>query len=253
MKTLAVLEALAEAPDPIRLGQIAEGARTTKPTAHRILQTLLRAGYVSAVGDGHYAPGPRLLGLAGRALRHGEYLQHVRPILRDLQERSGYTVHFALLAGNEAVYVEKVEPRQAYQMASRVGMRVPLHCTSIGQAILAELPVADARERLGPEPYAERTDSTLCSWPALEPALDEVRRTGYAIDDEENETDVRCVGAAVFDSGGQVSGAISVSGLAFLFSLEDAHEIGPQVRAAARRVSESLGAPAKHSDEEAPA
>jgi len=243
VKTLTVLETVAGAAQATRLGEIARLAELTKPTAHRILQTLAGAGYVLADGDGHYSVGPGLLGLAGRTLRSHEYGPHVGPPLRSLQESTGHTVHFALLAGGEAVYVEKVEPVQPYQMASRVGMRIPLHCTAIGKSILASLPEADARGRLGAEPYARRTPTTSVTWPDLARDLAQIRLRGYSIDDEENEANVRCVGAPVFDSRGRVCGAISASGLTFTFSRHDAQEAGVVVHEGAVAVSRALGAP----------
>lgn len=244
VKALTVLETVAGAGESIPLGEIARRADMTKPTAHRILQTLRDAGYVLTDGKGGYSAGPRLLGLAGLTLRHRDYDRHVLPHLRRLRDQTGHTVHFALLAGDSAVYVEKVEPEGAYKLASRVGMHMPLHSTAIGKAMLPELAESDARSRVGEEPYAVRTEATHSTWAELSADLREIRERGYAIDDEENELNVRCVAAPVHDSLARVSGAVSVSALTFLFSLEDAHRAGALVHDAAVAVSRALGAPA---------
>lgn len=243
MKALTVLETVAGAGNPIRLGEIARRADMTKPTAHRILQTLRDAGYVLADGSGNYGAGPRLLGLAGLTLRDRDYGQYVRPHLERLRDETGHTVHFALLAGDRAVYIEKVEPEGAYKLASRVGMHIPLHCTAIGKAILPELSEDDARARVGSEPYASRTESTLRTWDALNADLKSTHDRGYAIDDEENEQNVRCVAAPVHDSLARICGAVSMSALTFLFSMDDVQRAGELVHETANAVSRALGAP----------
>ena len=216
-KTLAILDALAGRDDGAdRLADIAQRAGVARSTAHRILQRLVERGYARAEGDGRYVPGARVLALAGDALRDLDRGQ-VEPILEALRDDLGHTVHLALLTGAEATYVEKLEARDSgYQMASRVGMRLALHTTAIGKAILAALPDdrrLAARERR------------------------QIRERGYALDDQENERNVRCVGAAVLDERGRPTGAVSVSALTLDLALEDVPAIGARVAAAARELS----------------
>jgi IclR family transcriptional regulator, acetate operon repressor len=241
-KTLAVLEALAQHE---RLGEIAQATGLPKSTVHRILRALVDHDFARAAGDGSYLAGPRILSIAGQVLSGFDYARQIGPALRELQATStGLTVHFALLTGTEATYVEKLESTgRPYQLASRVGMRLALHCTGIGKAILAGLPDEEAR-RLVDEAGAERrTPNTLTTWRDLRAELERVRARGFAIDDEENEANTRCVAAAVYDHQGRVAGGVSVSSLTFLLSTEQAGELGPYVVDAARRVSTALGAP----------
>src|SRR3954471_24154715 len=135
-KALAVLEALSE---HARVTDIAAATALPKSTVHRILQSLVGWGFARADGSGGYLPGPRILTLAGRVMSRFDPSQHARAALRDLRDRTGMTVHFAIRGGDEIVYVDKIEGRRPYQMKSRVGMSVPLHTTAIGKAVLAEL------------------------------------------------------------------------------------------------------------------
>jgi IclR family acetate operon transcriptional repressor len=219
-KTLAVLDALAVRDDGAdRLADIAARAGLPRSTAHRILQRLVERGYARAEGDGRYVPGARVLALAAEALRELDR-GRVKPILEALRDDVGHTVHLALLTGGEATYVEKLEARNSgYQMASRVGMRLSLRTTAIGKAILAALP--DDGGRLG---ASERR---------------RIRSDGYALDDQENERNVRCVGAAILDERGRPTGAVSVSALTLDLSLDDVPAIGARVAAAARELSHS--------------
>jgi DNA-binding IclR family transcriptional regulator len=236
-KTLEVLEALA---DHSRVADIAKSTALPKPTVHRILQTLVRHGFARTDGQGEYVGGPRILSLAGRFLQRLDIAEQVRPILRDLQERSGWTVHLALLSGDEAVYAAKLEGAKPYTLASRVGMSLRLHCTSIGKAILATMPDTEVRALLARTGMPARTEHTLTDEESLLADLAEVRRRGYAEDHEENEAGVRAVGAAVFDHTGEVFGAVSAAAL--IYQDDPLSERGDLVAAAAKKVSEALGA-----------
>src|SRR5918994_3674273 len=147
-KTLSVLDALAPGVRGAnRLGDIAARAGLPRSTVHRILQRLVEHGYARAEGDGRYVAGARVLALAGGVLRQLDR-GYLTPVLQALCDEAGHTVHFALLSGHEATYIEKLEvPGASYQMLSRVGGRIPLHCISIGKAILAGLPI-DERHTL---------------------------------------------------------------------------------------------------------
>jgi IclR family acetate operon transcriptional repressor len=238
-KALTVLEALAE---HSRVTDIAVGTGLPKSTVHRILQSLVGWGFARTDGNGGYLPGPRILTLAGKVMSRFDPAQHADSALQGLRDRTGFTVHFAIRSGDEAVYVRKLEGLRPYQMGSRVGMSLRLHSTSIGKAILAQLSdreVAAITSRTGLDP---RTQHTITDVDALVAHLTEVRRRGHAIDDEENERGIRCVGAPVFDHTGAVMGGISVSGLAFEVDADDTTLIA-EVVAAARDVSLAMGAP----------
>jgi DNA-binding IclR family transcriptional regulator len=222
-KTLSVLDALDGARS--RLADIAERAGLPKSTVHRILRRLVERGYARAQGDGVYVLGPRVLTMAGAMLGRLDVTALAGPVLRALHADVGHTVHFAMLSDDEAVYLEKlVDPGLPYQFASRVGGRIPLHCTAIGKALLAEMETP-------PEMDGE-----------LRAELERVRERRFAIDDEENERNIRCVGAAVRDHTGAPTHAISVSALTVELSFDDAVELGPRVVAAADALSEALGA-----------
>jgi IclR family transcriptional regulator, acetate operon repressor len=239
-KTLGVLDAL-QAGEGSRLGAIAERAGLPKSTVHRILRRLVERGYARAQGDGVYVLGPRILALAGGMLDQLNAGPAGRAILRDLHADVGHTVHFAMLLDDEAVYVEKrVDPDLPYQTASRVGMRIPLHCTSIGKALLAAMSPEEAASLLGRGKLARRTENTLVTLPALRAELERVRERAFAIDDEENERNIRCVGAAVHDNRDRPTGAVSVSALTLELTPDEVPAVGRRVRAAADELSQAL-------------
>lgn len=239
-KTLAVLDALG---DHERIADIVTATGLHKSTVHRILQDFARLGFVRVTGRGTYEGGPRILRLAGRVLARTDAAERAAPELHALQERCGGTVHFAVLDGDEAVYVAKVEGNKPYRMASRIGMAVPLHCTAIGKAALAELPEDEVRALLRRAPPRVRTSATIADPDRLVEHLRAVQARGWAVDEEENEAGVRCVGAAVADHTHRVIGAVSVSQLVADVGGRGPDELGPEVAATARAISRLLGAP----------
>jgi IclR family acetate operon transcriptional repressor len=220
------------------LAAIAEAAELGKPTAHRILQVLVRNNYAEARGDGAYAPGPAMRTLGGSG-GPADLAATARPVLTELQTVTGHTVHFAVRAGRMATYVSKIEGDKPYQMASRIGMQIRLHCTSIGKAVLSALSPDELDTLLAIE--GDESAGPPVDRAELDRQLKVVRKRGYSIDDQENEPNVRCVGAPVYGADGSVLGGVSVSGLAFVFSLKQAHACGPEVVEAAARLSKAFG------------
>jgi IclR family acetate operon transcriptional repressor len=243
-KNLAVLEALSHTDGPHRLADIATSAAVGKASVHRILQELVSSGFATSPMTGYYAPGLRLLGLASMVVGEETRTRSVGSVLEALRAKTGHTVHFAVLSDTEAVYVHKINADRAYEMASRVGMRIPLYCTAVGKCILAWLEpeaLADVWGKLKP---VARTPNTFTTLPELTSELAVIRKQGFSIDEEENEFSVICVGAPVFDQRRRVVGGVSVSALVFQMSLQDARALAPEVIAAAHQVALLVAPPA---------
>lgn len=239
-KALAVLEAIAE---HHRITDIAAATGISKSTVHRILQSLVDWDFARTDGNGGYEPGPRILTLAGRVMTRFDPARQAAGALRVLHDRTGFTTHFAIRSGDEAVYIEKLEGRRPYQMPSRVGMSLRLHTTAIGKALLAQLDDDEVRAICSRTPLVGQTPNTITTVESLFDHLALVRAQGYAIDDEENVPGIRCVGAAVFDHTGQVLGGISISTLAMDMERDVLRDLAPEIVSAAREVSLALGAP----------
>ncbi|MUL41701.1 IclR family transcriptional regulator [Streptomonospora sp. PA3] len=238
-RTLDVLEALAHSS---RLADIAAATELPKPTVHRILQRMVARDFVRTDGQGHYTGGPRVLSLAGRYMRRLDLPQHAYPVLSRLQHSTEWTVHLALLTGDEAVYAAKLEGTKPYHLASRVGMQLGLHCTSVGKAMLARMPDDRVHALLQRTGMPRRTPNTICDEDRLFAELEVVRARGYAEDREENETGVGAVGAAITDYTGEVAGGVSAAALVHMPSEGTAAWRGEQVAAAAEEISALLGA-----------
>lgn len=238
-KALTVLEALAQ---HSRVTDISADTGLPKSTVHRILQSLLVWGFARSDGGGGYLPGPRILTLAGKVMSRFDPAQQAQGVLRDLCDRTGLTVHFAVRGDDELVYVAKLEGSRPYQMRSRVGMSVPLHTTAIGKAVLANLAEDVTEEILSRTRLTAMTRRSITDLTALRRQLGQTRESGFAIDDGENDPGIACIGAAVFDHTGTVMGGISISALAYDLDLDD-KALAAEVIKAAGDVSLALGAP----------
>jgi len=240
-RVIALLDALGEAGRPLTVRELSAAVRLPRPTVYRLLSTLQRHG-LAAGADGGFTVGSHVLWLAGRRLNQIELRGAGRPLLRDLRDQTGETVHLAVMEQGQVVYIEKVEPPGPLRMASTVGAIMPAHCTALGKAMLAFLPVEQVRGILRTRGLSRRTANTITEPSRLLEQLATVRARGYAVDNGENEDGIRCVGAPIMDHRGQVAGAISLSGANARVTLERARrDLGPRVRETARRLSRAIG------------
>lgn len=235
-KTARVLHELASG-NPRRLADIASGAEVSKPTAHRILSVLTTCGYATPTDAGQYRAGARLRALGAEITGGEDRDDDIDTILATLAKRVGHTVHVGVRAGNCAVYTHKVDSAQPYQMASRVGMRLPLHSTAIGRCILANLPAAELDDVLTNIDLTAYTSQTITDSTGLHAELDRVRERGWALDDGHNETAVRCIAAPLLDGSGTPVGALSISTLAKLTPISELADAAPLVIDAACQIA----------------
>lgn len=203
-----LLERMADAGGEVGLSELAGSSGLPLPTIHRLMRTLVACGYVRQQPNRRYALGPRLIRLGEGASRLlGTW---ARPYLARLVEETGETANMALLDGDEVVYVAQVPSRHSMRMFTEVGRRVLPHSTGVGKALLADAPPAEVRALLARTGMPAATEKTLTTPDAFLDALAQVRESGYAMDDNEQEIGVRCIAVSVPDS--PTSAAISISG-----------------------------------------
>ena len=237
-KLLRVLEAVVAPGGPHLLGDVAARSDLPKSSAHRLVGLLADHGYVLAVGDGRYGVGPHLRAVAAQVM---EDTAQDGSILRNLHHAVGrHTVHVALRTGDHAVYIQKIDGDQPYQMASRVGMSLPLHSTAIGKGILSQLPKVEVDAIVGRAGLEARTAATITGSRALHRELAIVRAQGYAIDNEENERAIRCISVPFTGAGGDAVGGVSVSTLKPLTTLEKLRTFRQPLRIAADAFARTL-------------
>jgi DNA-binding IclR family transcriptional regulator len=241
-RALAILEMLAESGKGLTLSQLVQRLGLPKSSTHCLLLTLERRGYLYH-GDhtGRYMFGLKLFSLANMALVGIKLREQARPFLTALMERTRLTVHMAILERNEAVLVEKVEPPGILKLATWIGKRMDAHCTSLGKALIAHLPTPELDRLIREHGLPRHNEKTIASSRRLKEDLAQVRKLGYAVDNEEDEIGLRCVGCPIFDHAGGVIAAISVSGTLSQIAPEGTTLIAQDVRRTALAISRELG------------
>jgi IclR family acetate operon transcriptional repressor len=247
-RALMLLEALAEAgAEGMTLTELSRALGVSKSSAYAILSTLRGRGFVADSGSGmqrRYRLGIALARLGDIAVSQYQLRDVAMPVLHLLTEETGLTSRVAVLDDMSAVAIGRVDAREGVvRFAANLGRREHLHNSAVGKAMLALLPEQRVLEIVAATGLPAKTAHTIVEPDALLRDLTSVRRRGYAIDDEEDNVGVFCVGAAVVDHNGSCLGAISVTGLKLDLPAWRVEQIGEAVREHAERVSSKLGAP----------
>lgn len=241
-RAVALLELLGESEAPLSLGDVCERMSLHKSTAHRALMVLERTGLIERTAENRFRLGLKLYELGCRAVEQIDLRARVHPWFRRLCAQVGEAVHLGILQKTSVVYLDKVEPsNRRVWLASRIGSSNPVYCTAMGKAMLAFLPAEQLADILSRIRFVRLTPRTLCTPEALMRSLERVRRRGYAIDDEEVEAGVRCLGAPILNESGVPVAAVSVSGPASRITPQSVPGIAEHLLHCCREISASLG------------
>lgn len=235
-RAVAILTSYLATDRELTLAELTRRTGLPKPTVHRLLHELATWGLVERTGSA-WRLGLQLFELGQMAPRQRTLHEAALPFLHDLHEATHETVHMAVLDGTEIVYIDKLSRRGAPTLPSRVGGRMPLHCTAVGKVWLAysspgllRTVIANGLER--------RTSHTVLAPGRLAHQLTEIRREGVGFDLEESTDGVVCVACPVLDHSGQPVAAISVSGR---LNRLDVKRMAPALRTTVLGLSRQLG------------
>lgn len=237
---LKLLAIIAES-DGVSLTGLSQRAGIAPSTAHRILATLKTSGFVHCDPHGHYLIGVQAFRVGSAFLRSRKLADAGRGVSFRLMEESGETVNIGIEDDGYIVFILQAETHQPVRAFHRPGSRSLLHASSLGKAIMAGLTDAAATERLLHSGMPKFTERTIVDPEALLADLAQVRKRGWAIDNEERAEGLRCVGAAVYDEHGNVVGAVSISGPTVRMPEERLGELGPMVKRAAAEITDRIG------------
>ena len=211
-----------------------------KSTTHRYLATLLELNLAERNDTDRFRLGTKVIELAGSFLASSDIRKESEPILEEMAKKTGETVHLAVPSGSEVVYIAKVESRHTLGMFSHIGTRLPMHCTALGKSILA-FSRPDLIQTVLSEPLQSRTPNTITSNEALREELVLIRSQGFAVDNEENEVGICCVGAPILNYTGKAIAAMSISGPSDRMDKERCIQLGPVLQEAVLNISKRKG------------
>jgi IclR family acetate operon transcriptional repressor len=240
-KAMSIVEILAaRAEVGVGLSELSALIGMPKSSTHRYMATLISVGLAERTEEDRIRLGTRVVELAGSFLANSDLRSESQAILDELADMTGETINLAVPSGTDVVYIAKIESKHTLGMFSHLGARLPMYCTSLGKAILAfsspSLLQAVLAERL-----PARTPHTITSPRAIKNELVTVHAQGFALDNEENETGICCVGAPILDFSGKAIAAISIAGPCERMKPERATQLGPLVWESTQRISRRQG------------
>jgi DNA-binding IclR family transcriptional regulator len=212
LKAVKIMNLFSASETRLSLAQVSSRLNMPKSTAHNLLNTLRSEGYIEKLDRDMYALGTAPLALTQNIRANVEIRDPAAPLLRKLADYARESVYLTIKDGDYALYIYAVESSHRLLARTAIGDRVPLHCTSVGKAIMAHLPEEEIKAivtRVGLPPFTENTLDNIAD---LKADLAQTRERGYSLDTEEHEIQTFCIGAPIFDRKGRVIGACSVSG-----------------------------------------
>jgi IclR family KDG regulon transcriptional repressor len=221
--------------------EIANQIDINKSSVYRILSTLEQYGFIEQdCENGKYKLGYKFLDISSRLLDSIDFREEAKPYLLELEQYTNEVIHLVVYDQGEVVYVEKLEGTETLRMHSKVGRRAPMHCTSVGKAILAFLPESILEEVIsGGLPM--HTDKTITSEEAFLLELKKVKRQGYALDLEENEYGITCIAAPIFDYNERAIAAVSISGPTIRMTPDRIEDLKDKMLEVSKKISVRLG------------
>jgi DNA-binding IclR family transcriptional regulator len=237
LKLLLLLDARGR----VRVSDAAAFLGVAPSTAHRLLGTLREHGFVEQDGGSReYLLGPTIVRLGLSALSRVNIRDVARPHIERLSEETGETIHIGVLRGPKVLFVDSVESSRALRVSSRLGALMWAHCTSLGKAMLAQLPPRELRQLFPQEALPTLTQRSTSTRTRLTTELRAVRARGYAVNRGEGEDGVGSVGVAIHDGQGRPVAAICAAAPLPRLGKERLTELATLTCAAARAIGAAV-------------
>jgi DNA-binding IclR family transcriptional regulator len=239
-KTLDILETVRESRSGLALADLARALGLPKPTAYRIVATLESRGYITRNPAGHFQMTRKLFDLQQNESDEQMVLRASQTSMVKLVESCRETVNLGILDAGEVVVISTIESPQSIRMTSKVGNRRYLHSTALGKVLLCGLAEKEVQRLIRIQGLPRLTPRTLVTKQALAIELEQVRRQGYALDNEENEADGRCLAAPIVGPGSKIVAALSISAPVFRMDMARVRGLAGELIDACRTISRSL-------------
>lgn len=241
VKAIELVETLARMDAPAGVTSLANELKLTKSNVFRLLNTLVKRGYVRRHEEtGQYELTLKVWHLGIAVLSRMDLKKVASPYTQDLMRSTKEFVHLSVIVEGEVIYIDKVESDQPVRAYSRVGDRPPAHCVATGKALLAYLP-EEEQEKVLKGPLEKYTAHTITNARALRKELEVIRRNGYSFNRGEWRESVCGVAAPIRDSSGDVVAAVGISGPAERLKPDIFPRVAPRVILCANQISAELG------------
>jgi IclR family transcriptional regulator, KDG regulon repressor len=239
-RSFAILEFLNASRRGWNISELSRKLDIPKSSTHVLINILSGLGYIQqAQLSNRFQLSPKLYGLGRRALHATPLSEIMLPHLHWLVQQTSLTAHAGILEKHHVVFIQKVDGQGMVKFDTYIGKCSPLHCTSLGKALLSSQTPEMLQSMLSKYTFDRFTRKTMVSLPAFMSELERVREQGYAVDNEEEELGVRCVASPIVVDGAAV-GAVSVTGTVTQIPPESVAAVGEMLRTAAWHVKAQL-------------
>ena len=238
----SIVEPIAKNNNHISITELSKVVDLHKSTVHRLLKSLIELGYVRQnTNDSHYELTVKLFELGASVIRQNDLIATARPYLEKLSVLSGEVVHLVIPDQTDIIYVDKVESTHTLRMHSYIGKRSPMYCTAVGKAILATQSDDAVRNFWTQISPVKHTPYTIVDIESFLQEIEQIRSKGISYDNEEHETEIRCIGTALTNYSGTVVGAISISGPKQRMSDDVLNKLIPELLEVKQAISKAMG------------
>jgi DNA-binding IclR family transcriptional regulator len=237
-RTITVLEFIAHSKRGCSVSEISRSLGLPKSSTFLVLATLVERGYLKKNAETQkYNFGVNLVKLSRKVLANLDLRDVARPFINSLMKKTGLVVHLAVLAEAEAVLIDRASPQGSFVGADWIGRALDINCSGVGKALVAFLPEDQFTQLIGVRRLARHNENTIVTMRALKRDLALVRERGYALDDEEDELGLRCIGTPIFDAEHKTVAAVSVAGTIDDIPLDRVHALAITLRQTADEIS----------------
>lgn len=240
-KTLDILESIKRDGSAPGLGEVARSVAMPKATVYRILTTLEARGYLDRHVNGGYRMSDKLFSLQRDLSPRQDLLRVAPPVMERLAQECRETVNLGTLDGGEVVVVATVESPQSVRMASKVGNRRCVHTTGLGKVLLSSMTDPEIRRLIQLKGLTRMTPNSIVTQAAMAVEIHQIRKQGFAIDNQENEMEGRCI-ALPIPGTRDPAAALSISGPVFRMDLRLLRSLVPMLQHACEEIAKALGA-----------
>ena len=239
-RAIDLLEAFRNGSEELGVAELAEAVDLPRATVHRLLASLTHRGILAHnERAGKYRLGLKLFELGSLVGNAFDVKSIAHPYLVSLVKESGETAHLVILDGVDIVFVDKVETDNPFRMVSQIGGRLPARHSGSGKALLAELSDEELARRFADAAHTNGGHDVDLA--RLREHLALVRAQGWAIDDQETQAGLRCVGTVIRDHTGTAIAGMSISGPVVRISDDRVLDLATLLRAKAAAISGALG------------
>ena len=238
-KAVALLDCFWREKKPLSLTELSRMTGWPKSTVHNLLASMMDSAVVEqSLSDGKYRLGMHLFEYGCVISEHWDVVKLARPHLNALAVRTGESAYLATLNADKLLIIESAEPNNVFRVASTVGTRLPVHCSSQGKAILAHMDLASARRILRRTGMKSYTVETIQSEEEYLQQLKSVRQAGYAAEYEEYRNGMCSFAAPVLDYEANCACAVGI--VCFLHSGERRNAVAPDVLEMLKKTAEAI-------------